>query len=171
MSDTEPSQVPEKKTEEETRELPRLPRVRMRYSTYAVIVGFLIFLLGAKPEFFGMNISPVVGFVQISVMIIGLGIVCLSGYWLVHALWRGTTPSIAADIGLRLVSTGYVIIVFSGLADVFGIGSQPPPMVPFFGVWQARGMDIGLGVVAMGFILMFPYHKLTNNSTDEPHHS
>jgi hypothetical protein len=92
-------------------------------------------------------------------MLIGIAIFCLAGYVVVHALWRRTTPSIAADLGVRLVSTGYVITLFSGMADTFGIGSQPPPMVPFFGVWQARGMEIGLGVIAVGFVMMFPYQK------------
>jgi hypothetical protein len=50
-----------------------------------------------------------------------------------------------------------VIVVFSGLADVFGIGSHPLPGVPVFGMWQARGMEIGLGIIAIGFIMMFPY--------------
>jgi len=157
MSNTEPKQTSATEIEEELNQLPKLPRARLRFGMYAVIGGFLIFLLGAKPELFGMDRSPVVGFVQIAVMIIGLGIVCLAGYWVVHMLWRGTVPSIAADIGLRLVSTGYVITVFSGLADVFGIGSQSLPQVPFFGVWQARGMEIGLGIVAIGFVMMFPY--------------
>ena len=117
-------------------------------------------LLGAKPEFFGLDRSPVVGFVQIIVMLIGIGIICLAGYFLVHTLWRKTEPSIASDIGVRIVSTGYVITLFSGMADVFGFGSQPLPNVPFFGVWQARGMEIGLGIIAIGFIMMFPYQKL-----------
>jgi len=125
----------------------------------SVISGFLIFLLGAKHEIFGLDRSPVVGFIQIAVMLVGLGIICLSGYVVVHALWRHTTPSIASDIGLRLVSTGYVVALFSGMADVFGIGSQPLPMIPFFGVWQARGMEIGIGLAAIGFVMMFPYQQ------------
>jgi TRAP-type C4-dicarboxylate transport system permease small subunit len=145
--------------EEKINKLPPLPRVRIRICIYAILAGFLLMLLGAKPEIFGLNRSPVVGFVQIMVMLFGIGIICLAGYYLVHTLWRKTTPSIASDIGVRLVSTGYVIALFSGMADVFGVGSQPPPNVPFFGVWQARGMEIGLGIIAIGFIMMFPYQK------------
>lgn len=152
--------APEVSIEEKINELSPLPRVRIRLSIYAIIGGFLVILLGAKPEFFGLDRSPVVGFVQIIVMLIGIGIICLSGYFLVHTLWRKTEPSIASDIGVRIVSTGYVITLFSGMADVFGFGSQPLPNVPFFGVWQARGMEIGLGIIAIGFIMMFPYQKL-----------
>jgi uncharacterized membrane protein (DUF485 family) len=33
------------------------------------------------------------------------------------------------------------------------------PGVPVFGVWQARGMEIGLGIIAIGFVMMFPYAR------------
>lgn len=154
----QPVRVPKAEDNEEI--LPELQRGRIRFGTYAILFGFLVLLLGAKPELFGLDRSPVVGFIQIAVMLIGLGIICLAGYLIVHALWRRTTPSIAADIGLRLVSTGYVITLFSGMADIFGIGSEALPMVPFFGVWQARGMEIGMGIIAIGFVMMFPYQKL-----------
>lgn len=134
-----------------------LQKVRIRFSLYTVGAGFLIFLMGARPGLFGMDRSPVVGFIQISVMLIGLAVICVGGYFAEHLLWRRKPHSIAADIGLRLVSTGYVVTVFAGLADVFGIGSHPLPGVPFFGVWQARGMEIGCALIAIGFIMMFPY--------------
>ncbi len=88
--------------------------MRIRFALLVTIVGFLIFLIGAKPGLFGMDRSPVVGFIQITVMLIGLAVVCLGGYVSEHLLWRKEIPTIAADIGQRLVSTGYVIAVFSG---------------------------------------------------------
>lgn len=160
MSQPAQKTQPELTLEEKLNQVPPLPKLRIRFSLYMVLFGMLVFLLGAKPELFGLDRSPVVGFVQISVMIIGLGIICLSGYQAVHGLWRRQTPSITADFGMRFISTGYVIAIFCGLADIFGIGSHPLPGVPFFGVWQARGMEIGLGTIAMGFVMMFPYtHK------------
>jgi len=57
------------------------------------------------------------------------------------------------------VSTGFVVALFSGMADVFGIGSHPLPGTPIFGVWQARGMEIGLALIAIGFVMMYPYKK------------
>jgi disulfide bond formation protein DsbB len=136
-----------------------LPRVRIRFSLLFAFGGFVIFLIGAKPGLFGLDRSPVVGFIQIAVMLIGLAIICIGGYVAIHSLWRKEPPSIAADIGLRFVSTGYVVTVFSGMADVFGIGSHPLPGVPVFGVWQARGMEIGLAIIAIGFVMMFPFKK------------
>jgi hypothetical protein len=64
-----------------------------------------------------------------------------------------------ADIGQRLIATGYVIVVFSGMADVFGMGSQALPDVPYFGPVQALGVAIGEGVIVIGFLMLIPYHK------------
>lgn len=132
-------------------------RRRIRLGLSLTLVGFLIFLIGARPSLFGLDRSPVIGFVQIAVFLIGLALICLGGYISMIALWKHRQPSIAADIGLRLVSTGYVIAVFSGMADVFGIGSHPLPGVPYFGPWQARGVEIGQAIIALGFLLLIPY--------------
>lgn len=132
-------------------------RIRIRVGLLTTFVGLFVFTVGAKPGWFGWDRSPVVGFVQISVFLIGLAIICLGGYISLSALWRGATRTIAADIGLRLVSTGYVISAFAGMADVFGMGSQPPPQVPYFGPWQATGVLIGQIVIAVGFLLLIPY--------------
>jgi hypothetical protein len=136
-----------------------LPRLRIRVAIIGILFGFFVMIVGAKPAWFGLDRSPVVGFIQISVMLIGLAIICISGYTAIHALWRKRQPTISADIGLRLVSSGYVITLFSGMADVLGVGSHPLPGVPVFGVWQARGMEIGLAIIAIGFIMMFPYRQ------------
>ena len=138
--------------------LPPLPKVKIRFALIVTAFGFLFFLVGAQPGLFYMDRSPVVGFIQIAVMLFGLAIICLGGYVAVHALWRKQPPSISADFGLRLVSTGYVVALFSGLADIFGIGSHPLPNVPLFGVWQARGMEFGLTLIAIGFVISF--HQL-----------
>jgi uncharacterized membrane protein len=99
----------------------------------------------------------VVGFVQISIFLVGLALICFGGYLTLLTLWKGKQRTIAADIGMRLVSTGYVIAVFAGMADVFGLGSQPPPAVPHFGPWQSTGVFIGQIFIAFGFLLLIPY--------------
>ena len=123
------------------------------------LVGFMVFSMGAKPEWFGMDRSPVVGFVQIAVFLIGLGVISFGGYIGLSALWGDDERSIAADFGLRLVATGYVLAVFTGMADVFGMGTQPFPEVPFFGPLQATGMEIGQAVIALGFLMTIPFRK------------
>ena len=123
------------------------------------ILGLLIFMLGANPALFGLDRSPVVGFVQISVFLIGLAMICLGGYITLNTLWSGREKSIGADIGFRLVSTGYVISFFSGMADIFGLGNQPFPEIPYYGPWQAIGVVIGEVIIALGFLLLVPHPK------------
>ena len=129
---------------------------QMYFGILLTLMGFFVFTLGAAPEFYGLDRSPVVGFVQIAVFLTGLGIICLGGYASLSYLWRGHERTLAADIGLRLVATGFVISVTSGMADVFGLGNEPWPQIPDFGIWQMTGVIIGQIIIAIGFILMIP---------------
>jgi len=131
--------------------------LRIRFSLISVAFGLLIFAIGAKPNWFGWDRSPLVGFIQIAVFLIGLALICLGGFVGLSSLWGKEQRSIIADIGLRLVGTGYVISVFTGMADLFGMGSQALPDVPYFGPWQAGGVLIGQSVIAIGFLMLVPY--------------
>ncbi|MCL4257316.1 MAG: hypothetical protein KJZ53_02165 [Anaerolineales bacterium] len=131
--------------------------LKKRLGLFTASVGFLIFLLGATPQVFGLDRSPVVGFVQITVFILGLGLLGLGGYFTLDALWRDTPKNISADIGIRLAGTGYVIALTSGLADVFGLGTRPLPSVPFFGYWQGAGVLIGQLIMIVGFVMFSPF--------------
>jgi hypothetical protein len=101
----------------------------------------------------------VVGFVQIATFLVGLGIICLGGYISLAALWNGGQKSIISDIGLRLVSTGYVISVACGMADVFGFGSNNFPKIPVFGIYQQIGFILGEVVIGVGLFMLIPYKK------------
>lgn len=131
--------------------------LRKRLGIVMSLVGTLVFLIGAVPSWFGLDRSPVIGFVQIGVSVLGLGVLCLGGYLVLDALWRRRPKTIAAEIGARLLATGYVVTAASGLADVFGLGTRPLPAVPFFGFWQARGMLIGELMIFVGLALIIPY--------------
>jgi hypothetical protein len=128
----------------------------------------VIFLLGARPALFGADRSPVIGFIQIAVFLIGLALVCLGGYLSLMALWKDRQTSISADIGLRLVATGYVIAVFAGMADIFGFGSHPLPGIPYFGAWQARGVEFGQAMIAIGFLMLIPLRGPKTEPTHIP---
>jgi len=136
-------------------------RMRVRVGLLLTLFGLLIFLLGARPALLGMDRSPVVGFVQIAVFLVGLAIICIGGYIGLMAFWRDTDRTIAAEIGPRLVATGYVVAVFSGMADVFGLGTQVPPWsyVPVFDPWQGTGVQIGEVLITIGFLLLIPIHR------------
>ena len=135
----------------------RISYLRIRFSLITVSMGSFIFAVGAKPNWFGWDRSPVVGFIQIAVFLLGLALICMGGYVGLSALWGNEQRSILADIGSRLVGTGYVIAVFTGMADIFGLGSQPLPNVPYFGPWQAGGVLIGQAVIALGLLMIIPY--------------
>lgn len=154
MNNTSPSISPD------TTPLGALPsRFRIRIGLSITLIGLLVFLVGARPSLFDLDRSPVVGFVQISVFLIGLATICIGGYICMLAFWRNGDRSIPADIGIRMVTTGYLISVFSGMADVFGFGSQLRPQVPYFGPWQAAGVQVGELVIAIGFLLLIPYQR------------
>jgi len=134
-------------------------QLKIRIGLVLVVAGLLIFILGVDPGLFRLDRSPVVGFIQIAVFLIGLSVICLGGYVTLKSLWNGKQKSIAADIGFRLISTGYVLAVTAGMADIFGLGNQPLPQVPYFGPWQAAGVIIGEVIIASGFLLMIPFQK------------
>jgi len=132
---------------------------RIRMGMILMLVGFVVFLIGATPDLFGLDRSPVIGFVQIAVFLIGLAIICLGGYICLIALWKDHPTTILADIGLRLVLTGFVIAVIAGMADIFGFGTQLAPEIPFYGPWQAMGVLFGEIVIVIGFIFQIPFRR------------
>jgi hypothetical protein len=145
----------------------RISYLRIRFSLITVGVGLLIFAIGAKPNWFGWNRALVVGFVQMAVLLVGLGLICGGGFVGLSALWGKEQRSILADIGLRLIGTGYVIAVFSGMADVFGMGAQTlPDDNPYFGPLQATGVLIGQFIIAAGFLMLIPYNLLFNKEPE-----
>jgi hypothetical protein len=137
----------------------KLWRNRARAGLIVTLIGFVVFLLGSRPSLFGLDRSPVVGFIQIAVFLVGLAVICLGGYISLRSIWRDQELSISAEVGMRLVATGYVIAVFAGMADIFGMGSHPLPGYPYFGPWQARGVEIGQLMIGVGFVMLLPFKK------------
>lgn len=134
-------------------------QLRIRIGLVFSFMGLILFLLGVNPGIFGLDRSPVIGFVQIAVFLIGLGMISLGGFIALNTLWNGKQKSIVADIGFRLASTGFVIAVAAGLADIFGLGNHPFPQVPVFGPWQAAGVIIGQVIIAIGFLMLTPWPR------------
>lgn len=133
---------------------PAAPRhKRLRRMAFLLLLGVFLIVLGLEPDLFNLDRSPVVGFVQLAVFLVGLAFVCLGGY-VGFAVPRGEERTIAADIGLRLVATGYVIAFVSGMADVLGFGTETFPEVPSFGILQQTGVIVGEIVIALGFLLV-----------------
>lgn len=135
----------------------RYPIRRIRIGLALTLFGFLVFLIGARPDVFLLDRSPVIGFVQVAVFIVGLAFVAIGGFLSLMSLWKDLHISIAADLGQRIVATGYVVAVFAGMADIFGFGSHIYPTLPYFGEWQARGVMMGQALMAIGFLMMIPF--------------
>jgi len=135
------------------------PMRRIQIALAITFFGFLVFVIGARPDTIGLDRSLILGFVQISVFVVGLGFMCVGGYITMVALWRKQTLSIAAEIGERLVATGFLVAVFAGMADIFGLGSHLPPSLPYFGVWQQAGVMFGEFIIVVGFLMMLPYRR------------
>lgn len=91
------------------------------------IAGLFFFLLGFQPGIFGLNRSPVMGYLQAVVLLFGLGMVMV-GTYAIQSLLRpvGQLLSILEDIGVRLSATGYVLFAVSTTAD-FNWAGKPPP--------------------------------------------
>jgi hypothetical protein len=141
-------------------------KFRIRLGMIMMLVGFVIFIIGAMPDVFGLDRSSVIGFVQIAVFLVGLAIICLGGFICMNGLWNNHPKTILADIGLRLVSTGLVIAVVSGMADIFGFGSNLSPEIPLYGYVQSMGVLFGEAVIILGFIFQIPFSS-RSKGTDE----
>jgi hypothetical protein len=129
---------------------------RIRWGLSLSLVGMFLFLLGTAPNLFGVDRSPIIGFVQLSFFVIGLGILYLGGFTALKAFWKNRKSSIASEFGGRFIATGYVISVFAGLADIIGIGSQGFPLI-FFGPLQSFGVLLGQGLSAIGLMMLIPF--------------
>ena len=84
------------------KEVPRNGHFRIRIGLALTVVGLIVFLLGVDPALFGLDRSPVFGFLQISVFLIGLALMCLGGYISLATLWNNRQKTIAAELGICL---------------------------------------------------------------------
>lgn len=136
---------------------PQLLKKRVYIGLIIIAIGFFIFILGTNPGIFNLDRSPAIGFVQSATFSFGLAIICIGGYVSLKASRRALyEQSLLEDIGLRLIGTGYLLSLVSALADVFGLGTQSWPALPFLGPSQAIGVVIGEIIIAIGFAMFIP---------------
>ena len=120
-----------------------------------VLIGLFIFMIGIYPNIIGMDRSPVVGFVQIGVWLLGLGILLLGSTMTVRVIRNGHPNLLRSEVGLRLIATGYVFAVAASFADFLGIGSHALPGISY-GPLQVTGLALGVLVSLFGVILYRP---------------
>ena len=131
-----------------------------RFGLITAGVGLLMFLVGAVPQYFGLDNSEAIGFVQVGVFTLGLLLICLGGTFALNSLWPPHWRSIAADIGLRLAWSGWVMAATAAMADILGLGTrQLRTSFTFFGPWQMRGVLVGQVFIFIGLLMMVPFQK------------
>jgi uncharacterized membrane protein len=133
------------------------------------LLGFFIFVIGVQPDILGLNRSQTVGFVQIGVWLIGLAILLIGAYATVHVVRNGKSTSLRADIGLRLLATGYVVAAVASLADFIGVGAQRMPFITF-GPVQVIGLVVGVVLSLLGVIFYWPRLKKVKIADNEAEH-
>ncbi len=131
-----------------------------------VLIGLFIFLIGIYPNLIGMDRSSVVGFVQIGVWLLGLGILLLGATLAMKVIRNGHPTTLRSEVGLRLIATGYVLAVTASFADFLGIGSHALPGISY-GPLQVTGLALGVIVSLLGVILYGP-GKASQSSTEGP---
>ena len=126
-------------------------------------------IIGLRPDLFGLDRGRYIGYVQIIVILIGLGLMTLSATGMLIAFWNGGPKSLRADFGTRIIATGYVICAFTALADAFGFGTNPLPNV-MIGTLQSYGVMIGIFVICVGlFLAIRPDKYLTKEQSARKH--
>jgi hypothetical membrane protein len=138
------------------RKLSRFQAFWVRLWMTLLLVGLFLFLLGIYPDLIGMDRSPVVGFVQVGFWLFGLALTLVSAYATIRILRSGRATSLRAEIGERLIATGYVVAAAASLADFIGIGSHEIPDL-IFGPLQVIGLVVGVVTGVAGLILYWPW--------------
>ena len=134
---------------------PRQVRWARRWMTL-VLLGFGAFIVGVEPDLIGMDRSAVVGFVQIYTWLTGLALLLIGAYLTVRVVRNGRPLSLRAEIGMRLIATGYVVAVAASFADFLGIGSHTLRGGLYFGEVQVLGLVTGLLTSLVGVLLYWP---------------
>ncbi len=133
---------------------PRQIRWARRWMTL-VLVGLFVFIIGVDPGLIRMDRSPTVGFVQMGTWMTGLAFVLLGAFSTVRVVRNGRPTSLRANVGIRLIATGYVISGVATFADLLGIGSHHLPHL-IFGPLQVAGLAGGVLISLVGVVLYWP---------------
>jgi len=147
-----------------TPKLSRFQAFWVRIWMSSVLVGLFLFVIGINPNLINMDRSPVVGFIQVGAWLFGLALMCFSAYATLR-IFRNKHPlSLRAEIGERLIATGYVVAAAASLADFIGIGSHEIPDL-IFGPIQIIGLVVGIMTALLGIGLYWPRFRREGEET------
>jgi len=120
-------------------------------------IGLILIILSLGAEFFGLDITPGFGMVQMFQLLVGITALTLSLFLYMKRLRQDTPRSLQADIGVRLAATGLVFSYVSGLSDLIRIGTHVEPQFerPYVGPLQLGGLVLAVVVIIIGMALYY----------------
>jgi hypothetical protein len=132
-------------------------------------IGLILIILSLGAEFFGLDITPGFGMVQMFQLLVGLTALTLSLFLYVKALRQDTPRSLQADIGVRLAATGLVFSYVAGLSDLIRIGTHVEPQFerPYVGPLQLGGLALAILVIIVGLALYYTSRGTRQKSSME----
>ncbi|MCP4359253.1 MAG: hypothetical protein GY796_14665 [Chloroflexi bacterium] len=136
----------------------KIRRVRNGLTLILFVLGLLLVIIALGADYFGLNLTPGFGMVQMFQLLVGLTCLTLAAFLYLQSLRPANAPSsLQADIGTRLAATGLVFAYVIGLADLIGIGTHVNPRFerPFAGPFQLGGLIVAVVMIVVGLVL---YH-------------
>jgi len=135
----------------------RAAKVRRIVTWTLFVVGLVLIVLSLAAEFFGLNITPGFGMVQMFQLLVGLTALTLALFLFINARRQEMPRSLQADIGVRLAATGLVFAYVTGLSDLIRIGTHVQPQFerPYVGPLQLGGLSLAVLTIIIGLALYY----------------
>lgn len=136
----------------------RVVQLRRNLKLLLFLAGVTLSGLSLSADFFGLDLTPGFGMVQMLQLLLGLSCLTLATFITLRDRRRLNAPrSLQADIGVRLAATGLVFAYVSGLSDLIGIGTHVTPSFdrPFVGPLQLGGIGLGVLSILAGIFLYY----------------
>jgi hypothetical protein len=135
----------------------RAAKVRRSVTWTLFVVGLVLIVISLAADFFGLDITPGFGVVQMLQLLVGLTALTLSLFLFINVQRQEMPRSLQADIGVRLAATGLVFAYVTGLSDLIRIGTHVQPQFerPFVGPLQLGGLALAVLVIVIGLALYY----------------
>lgn len=144
-----------------------MPRVA-QFGIALGTLGVMLTLMGLFPGITGIEPTVGIGLVQIFVIVFGLSMLIIGGLiYVKFAFYAYQDSNLAQQIAIRIALTGIVFMGLTGLADVFGFGSNPRTQDSdiVIGALQTVGL---IGSFALGSLGVLLYALLGTEQDNKP---
>ena len=144
-------------------------RLRRNVTLSLFGIGLIFSTLSLGAEFFGLDITPGFGMVQMFQLLLGITALTAALFLHINALRQETSRSLQADIGVRLAATGLVFAYVTGLSDLIQIGTHVEPQFerPFVGPLQLGGLALAVLGIIIGLALYYTSRGTRSKSSME----